>query len=60
MIDNCNFTYDEYHALGGCMVFQKVFIEFNESCMFIFDLNITDGLHVRYMFLLEYHEENIY
>ena len=42
------------------MVFQKVFTKFNESCMFIFDLNITDGLHVRYTFLLEYHEENIY
>ena len=32
--------------LRGCMVFQRVFTKHNESCMFIFDLNATDGLHV--------------
>ena len=32
------------------MVFQKVFIKLNESCMFIFDLGAIDGLHVRYTF----------
>ena len=42
------------------MVFQRVFTKLNESCMFIFDLNITDGLHVRYMFSLKHHEENMH
>ena len=32
------------------MVLQKVFTKLNESCMFTFDLDATDGLHVKYMF----------
>ena len=32
------------------MIFQKGFTKLNESCMFTFDLEATDGLHVRYMF----------
>ena len=34
----------------GYMVFQKVFTKLNESCMFTFDLEVIDGLHVRYTF----------
>ena len=32
------------------MVFQKVLTKLNESCMFTFDLDATDWLHVRYTF----------
>ena len=49
MVNMCNYL-GWTTRLGSCMVFQKVFTKLNESCMFTFDLDATDGLHVRYTF----------
>ena len=49
MVNMCNFLgWTTY--LKSYMVFQKDFTKLNESCMFTFDLDTTDELHVRYTF----------